>query len=152
MVAGPEGARRKRPRFEHLERKARSSEAEGKSGQLDLGPEGRDRVAERTLQRGLCHLFGRRRFATEDESTNVFWLAIPSLGESWHHNHHAFPRAAQQGLRWYEIDISAAIITAMEKLGLARNVIRISPERQEQRLVGAPGAGAAPRRLAIDPD
>jgi stearoyl-CoA desaturase (Delta-9 desaturase) len=97
----------------------------------------------------ICHFFGRRRFQTEDESTNVFWLAIPSLGESWHHNHHAFPRAAQQGMRWWEIDISAAIITLMEKLGLAWNVIRISPERQEQRLAGS---GGAPRRLAVEAD
>jgi len=97
----------------------------------------------------VCHFFGRRRFDVDDESTNVFWLAIPSLGESWHHNHHAFPRAAQQGLRWWEIDISAAIITLMEKLGLAWNVIRISPERQEQRLAGQ---GSAPRRLAVEAD
>jgi stearoyl-CoA desaturase (Delta-9 desaturase) len=87
----------------------------------------------------VCHFFGRRRFDVEDQSTNVAWLAIPSLGESWHHNHHAFPRAAQQGMRWWEIDISAAIITLMEKLGLAWNVIRISPERQQQRLAGEGG-------------
>ena len=39
----------------------------------------------------VCHFFGTRRFETDDRSTNVFWLALPSLGESWHHNHHAFP-------------------------------------------------------------
>jgi stearoyl-CoA desaturase (delta-9 desaturase) len=96
----------------------------------------------------VCHFFGRRRFETADESTNVFWLAIPSLGESWHHNHHAFPRAAQQGMRWWEIDISAAIIAGMERLGLAWNVIRISPERQQQRLAG--GAGHRRGELALD--
>ena len=90
----------------------------------------------------VCHFFGSRRFDIEDESTNVFWLAIPSLGESWHHNHHAFPRAAKQGLRWWEIDISAAVITLLEKLGLAWDVVRISPERQEQRLAGAADAPA----------
>ena len=42
----------------------------------------------------VCHFFGTRRFETDDRSTNVFWLALPSLGESWHHNHHAFPRSA----------------------------------------------------------
>jgi stearoyl-CoA desaturase (delta-9 desaturase) len=81
----------------------------------------------------LCHYFGTRRFATHDKSTNVFWLALPSLGESWHHNHHAFPRSAVHGLRSWEIDPSALIIGAMEKLGLAWNVVRISPERQAQR-------------------
>ena len=45
----------------------------------------------------VCHFFGRRRFETDDQSTNVFWLALPSLGESWHHNHHAFPRSAIHG-------------------------------------------------------
>lgn len=84
----------------------------------------------------LCHFLGSRRFDVEDHSTNLFWLAIPSLGESWHHNHHAFPRSAAHGLRRREIDPSAMIISLMEKLGLARNVVRISPERQEQKLVG----------------
>jgi stearoyl-CoA desaturase (delta-9 desaturase) len=81
----------------------------------------------------VCHFFGTRRFNTDDRSTNVFWLALPSLGESWHHNHHAFPRSAVHGLRKREIDPSAAIIGTMEKLGLAWNVVRISPERQAQR-------------------
>jgi stearoyl-CoA desaturase (Delta-9 desaturase) len=81
----------------------------------------------------VCHYFGTRRFDTDDRSTNVFWLALPSLGESWHHNHHAFPRSAVHGLRRWEIDPSALIIATMEKLGLAWNVVRISPERQAQR-------------------
>ncbi len=81
----------------------------------------------------VCHFFGTRRFDTDDRSTNVFWLALPSLGESWHHNHHAFPRSAVHGLRRWEIDPSALIIGAMEKLGLARNVVRISVARQAER-------------------
>jgi stearoyl-CoA desaturase (Delta-9 desaturase) len=85
----------------------------------------------------VCHFLGHRRFETDDRSTNVFWLALPSLGESWHHNHHAFPRSAVHGLKRWEIDPSALIITAMEKVGLAHNVVRISPERQAER--AAPG-------------
>lgn len=81
----------------------------------------------------ICHFLGSRRFDTDDHSTNVFWLALPSLGESWHHNHHAFPRSAKHGLKRWEPDPSALIIVTMEKLGLARNVIRISPERQAER-------------------
>jgi stearoyl-CoA desaturase (delta-9 desaturase) len=81
----------------------------------------------------VCHFIGTRRFNTDDRSTNVFWLALPSLGESWHHNHHAFPRSAVHGLRRWEIDPSAILIGTMEKLGLARNVVRIAPERQAQR-------------------
>jgi stearoyl-CoA desaturase (delta-9 desaturase) len=83
----------------------------------------------------VCHFFGSRRFDTDDRSTNVFWLAIPSLGESWHHNHHAFPRSARHGMRRGELDPSAAIIFVMEKVGLARNVVRISRERQAERTV-----------------
>ena len=56
----------------------------------------------------VCHFLGSRRFEVEDQSTNVFWLALPSLGESWHHNHHAFPRSAVHGLRRWELDPSAA--------------------------------------------
>jgi stearoyl-CoA desaturase (delta-9 desaturase) len=78
----------------------------------------------------VCHFLGTRRFEVDDRSTNVFWLALPSLGESWHHNHHAFPRSAEHGLRRWELDPSALIIRGMERLGLAWNVIRIAPERQ----------------------
>jgi stearoyl-CoA desaturase (Delta-9 desaturase) len=82
----------------------------------------------------ICHYFGRRRFETDDESTNVLWLAIPSLGESWHHNHHAFPRSAVHGMRWWEVDVSGWIIRAMKRAGLAWNVVRITPERQQAKL------------------
>jgi stearoyl-CoA desaturase (Delta-9 desaturase) len=81
----------------------------------------------------VCHFFGRRRFDIDDHSTNVFWLALPSFGESWHHNHHAFPRSAVHGLKWWEIDTSAMIIRAMRRLKLAWNVVEITPERQAQK-------------------
>jgi stearoyl-CoA desaturase (delta-9 desaturase) len=83
----------------------------------------------------ICHFFGRRRFAVEDQSTNVGWLSVVSLGESWHHNHHAFPRSAHHGLQRWEIDPSGLLISALERLGLAWNVIRITPERQLQRTI-----------------
>jgi stearoyl-CoA desaturase (Delta-9 desaturase) len=78
----------------------------------------------------ICHFFGTRRFEIDDRSTNVAWLSLLSLGESWHHNHHAFPRSATHGLRRWEVDPSAWIIGGLERAGLAWNVIRISPERQ----------------------
>ena len=81
----------------------------------------------------VCHFVGRRRFDIEDHSTNVFWLALPSFGESWHHNHHAFPRSAVHGLKWWEVDPSAVVIRAMKRLKLAWNVVEISPERQAQK-------------------
>ena len=82
----------------------------------------------------ICHFYGRRRFATDDESTNVFWLAPLSLGEAWHHNHHAFPRSARHGLRWWELDLSGLVIKAMGRARLAWNVVEIGSERQAERL------------------
>src|SRR5919202_1983960 len=74
----------------------------------------------------VCHFFGRRRFDTDDYSTNVAWLALPSFGEAWHHNHHAFPRSAEHGLtRWERLmDPSAWVIRGLERLHLASGVVR----------------------------
>ena len=82
----------------------------------------------------ICHFHGARRFDTDDESTNVWWLSLASLGEAWHHNHHAFPRSAFSGLRWWELDPSGLVIRGMRRVGLAWNVVAITPERQAQRL------------------
>jgi stearoyl-CoA desaturase (delta-9 desaturase) len=78
----------------------------------------------------LCHFFGRQQFVTGDQSRNLQWLALPTLGEAWHNNHHAFPTSARHGLRWYQLDPSAWLISAMERAGLVWDVIRISPERE----------------------
>jgi stearoyl-CoA desaturase (delta-9 desaturase) len=88
----------------------------------------------------ICHMYGTRRFVTEDESRNNWIVALVALGEGWHHNHHAFPRSAVHGLKRRELDPSAAIIAVMEKLGLARNVVRISAERQAERMQSGPAA------------
>jgi stearoyl-CoA desaturase (delta-9 desaturase) len=81
----------------------------------------------------LCHTFGRRSFTTTDQSTNLSWLALPSLGEAWHNNHHAFPRSATHGLHPSELDLSGYVIRALEAVGLAHNVVRIPPARQDER-------------------
>jgi stearoyl-CoA desaturase (delta-9 desaturase) len=78
----------------------------------------------------LCHRFGRRRFATGDESRNLAWLAPLSFGEAWHNNHHAFPRSAAHGLRRWELDPSALVIRTLERVGLVWDVVRIAPARQ----------------------
>jgi stearoyl-CoA desaturase (delta-9 desaturase) len=78
----------------------------------------------------LCHFFGRRRFETDDESTNLRWLALLTFGESWHNNHHAFPTSAEHGMRRGEWDISALIIRALERVGLAWDVVRVDPATQ----------------------
>jgi stearoyl-CoA desaturase (Delta-9 desaturase) len=93
----------------------------------------------------VCHFFGRRRFDVEDESRNVFWLAPLSMGESWHHNHHAFPTSAFHGLRFWErlADPTGVLIALLEKLGLVWNVVRVSPERQAAKSVPRPAKSVA---------
>ena len=81
----------------------------------------------------ICHFMGRRRFQVKDESRNVWWLAPFSLGEAWHHNHHAFPSSAFHGLKPWEIDVSGLVIRAMAALGLVWQVVKISPELQAKR-------------------
>jgi stearoyl-CoA desaturase (delta-9 desaturase) len=84
----------------------------------------------------LCHFFGEQRYETGDHSRNLLWLALPTLGESWHNNHHAFPTSAAHGLRARDIDPSAAVIRMLERSGLAWDVVRVSPTRQAQRAAG----------------
>ena len=96
----------------------------------------------------ICHFFGTRRFATEDKSTNVFWLALPSLGEAWHHNHHAFPRSAFHGLRWWELDPSGWLILGMAKVRLAWDVVRVTPEKEQAKLAGRVTAEQEQAKLA----
>jgi stearoyl-CoA desaturase (delta-9 desaturase) len=64
----------------------------------------------------------------------VWWLSWISFGESWHNNHHAFPSSAFHGLRGFEIDPGGWLIWALEKLGLAWQVVRIAPEKQHAKL------------------
>ena len=58
----------------------------------------------------VCHFVGSRRFRVKDESRNVWWLSWISFGESWHHNHHAFPSSAFHGLKPWELDIGGLVI------------------------------------------
>jgi stearoyl-CoA desaturase (delta-9 desaturase) len=81
----------------------------------------------------LCHFFGRRSYDTPDESRNLAWLAIPTWGEAWHNNHHAFPTSYRHGLERGQIDPSAMIIRALELTGLAWDVVRVAPERRQRK-------------------
>ena len=82
----------------------------------------------------LCHFFGKQRFKTGDESRNLTWLSVFTFGEAYHNNHHAFPTSARHGLGRWTFDPSAWVIWALEKTGLAWDVVRVSPERQAAKL------------------
>jgi stearoyl-CoA desaturase (delta-9 desaturase) len=77
----------------------------------------------------VTHLWGTRPFDTNDDSRNNFLVALVSFGEGWHNHHHAFPRAARHGLRWYQVDFNWYTITVMRWLGLARD-IKLIPQQQ----------------------
>ena len=84
----------------------------------------------------ICHFYGKRPFESDDFSTNNWVLSVISFGESWHNNHHAFPTAAVHGLERKQFDISGLLISSMEKVGLARNVKRVSDKQVDAKLAG----------------
>ena len=73
--------------------------------------------------------WGSRRFATRDDSTNNWWVALLTFGEGWHNNHHAHPSSARHGLAWYEIDLNWIGISTLRILGLAWD-IKVAKIRQ----------------------
>jgi stearoyl-CoA desaturase (Delta-9 desaturase) len=72
----------------------------------------------------LCHGFGTRRYSTNDESTNVWWLAIPTIGECWHNNHHADQLSALMGHSWWELDAGGYFLLVLERFGIVWDVRR----------------------------
>jgi sn-1 stearoyl-lipid 9-desaturase len=74
------------------------------------------------LVNSATHMWGRRRFATLDDSTNNWWVALLTFGEGWHNNHHAHPTAARHGLAWYEIDVNWWGIRTLQFLRLASGI------------------------------
>jgi len=75
----------------------------------------------------VCHTFGKREFETNDRSHNEWLVGLLGFGEGWHNNHHAFPRSAFHGLHWWQFDLSGYVIWTLERLGLVREVYRVSP-------------------------
>jgi stearoyl-CoA desaturase (delta-9 desaturase) len=70
----------------------------------------------------ICHTFGATEFEARDRSRNVAWLAVASFGESWHNLHHADPTCARHGALKGQLDPSARVIWALEKLGWVYDV------------------------------
>jgi stearoyl-CoA desaturase (Delta-9 desaturase) len=82
----------------------------------------------------VCHTFGSRPFRTKDRSRNQWLVGLLALGEGWHNNHHAFPRSALHGLRWWQFDLSGLTIRLFERLRLIRDVQRVSKARLLERV------------------
>ena len=74
------------------------------------------------LVNSATHMWGSRRFATHDTSTNSFWVAMLTFGEGWHNNHHAHPQSPRHGLAWYEFDLNWYAICGLRMLHLASDV------------------------------
>ena len=77
----------------------------------------------------LAHVRGRRRYVTGDDSRNNPVLALLTMGEGWHNNHHAYPSSARQGFRWWEIDASWYALKLLATLRIVRDV-KAPPERE----------------------
>ncbi|WP_440100681.1 acyl-CoA desaturase [Streptosporangium sp. H16] len=85
----------------------------------------------------ICHVFGEEAFESRDKSRNVWWLAIPSFGESWHNLHHSDPTCARHGALKGQIDLSAGVIRLFEKAGWAYDVRWPTPERLAAKRIAA---------------
>ncbi|MEM0981376.1 MAG: fatty acid desaturase [Cyanobacteria bacterium P01_H01_bin.58] len=80
------------------------------------------------------HRWGYRTFHADDNARNLWWVSLLTYGEGWHNNHHTYPRAAQTGWRWWEIDVTWLTIRLLQRLGLATKVKRIPASRQKLRV------------------
>ena len=83
----------------------------------------------------LAHIFGKQRYATGDESRNNFWLALITLGEGWHNNHHKHMSCTRQGFYWWEIDITYYVLKLLAGIGIIwdlKPVPRKAYDRAEQ--------------------
>jgi stearoyl-CoA desaturase (delta-9 desaturase) len=83
----------------------------------------------------VTHRWGKRDFHTPDQSTNNIWLSLPTLGEAWHNNHHAFPSSAFAGFYWWQLDPGGWIIELMKRTGLAWDVKRPTREHLKRKLI-----------------
>ncbi len=92
----------------------------------------------------LAHVFGRRRFKTEDTSRNSFFLSLLTLGEGWHNNHHRYMHSTKQGFYWWEIDISYYLLKAMSWTGIIWDLRPVPAHIYEEARVHRQQQGASP--------
>ena len=76
----------------------------------------------------VTHIVGKKRFATNDESRNSWWVALLTFGEGWHNNHHRWPLSARQGMYWWEFDLTYWILRFLERIGVVWD-IKVYPDK-----------------------
>jgi stearoyl-CoA desaturase (delta-9 desaturase) len=79
----------------------------------------------------LAHSWGKRRYATNDDSRNNPWLALITFGEGWHNNHHHYPASVRQGFYWWELDLTFYFLKMLESLGLVWDLKPVSAQHRE---------------------
>ena len=89
------------------------------------------------LVNSACHLWGTRRYRTTDQSKNLWWAAILTLGEGWHNNHHHYQSCARQGFRWWEVDVSYYGIRILGLLGLVWDIREPTAKALAAKRIGA---------------
>jgi stearoyl-CoA desaturase (delta-9 desaturase) len=95
----------------------------------------------------MAHILGRRRYKTDDDSRNSFILAVITLGEGWHNNHHRYQAAARNGFYWWEFDPTYYLLAALSWTGLIWDLKRVPGSvlvegRSFSQIAGAPKAGS----------
>jgi stearoyl-CoA desaturase (delta-9 desaturase) len=89
----------------------------------------------------LAHVWGNRRYATNDDSRNNLALAILTMGEGWHNNHHHYQVSARQGFFWWELDATYYVLRALAAIGVVRDVHGVPDHIRDQDLAGSPALG-----------
>lgn len=80
------------------------------------------------LVNSATHMIGKKRFVTNDESRNSWWVALLTFGEGWHNNHHRWPLSARQGMYWWEFDLSYCVLRGLAGLGLVWD-LKVYPQK-----------------------
>lgn len=89
------------------------------------------------LVNSATHIFGKKRFVTDDESRNSWWVALLTFGEGWHNNHHRWPLSARQGMYWWEFDLTYLVLRFLQAIGIVWDV-KVYPKKiYEEALAGA---------------
>ncbi len=96
----------------------------------------------------LSHVFGKRRYETEDDSRNNWLLALITMGEGWHNNHHHYQSTANQGFYWWEIDLSYYVLWMLARVGLVWD-LRKPPQRVLDEGRGRPKEASAEVPLEV---